>query len=215
MITISSLSVSFGKTPIISRLSLSVERSDKVALCGESGSGKSTLIKTLVGMHLPVEGHIAVVGLPLVPANLRTIRKSVFYLPQDIVPQGEESVRDYLRYPFQLAINRGLEFSPGKVNDLFGKMRLEHSLLDQPFYKLSGGERRRIGLMRGFLLERPVLLLDEPTAGIDAENRDEIIRLLISAPQTTMLAVTHDEQLIERCSKKVVMQKTAPAGGSR
>lgn len=205
MIQIDSITVAVGSATILEKFSLCVSKGQKVAVFGESGAGKSTLLKTLIGMHIPQTGSIRIGDLAFVPENLPTIRKQVFYLPQDIVPHGEETVLDYLTYPFGLTVNKGILFREDRMEQLFSGMRLKPELVKQPFYKLSGGERKRVGLLLGLLLERPLMLLDEPTAGVDTRNRDSIADLLFADNNITVVAVTHDEALIARSDAQAEM----------
>lgn len=203
MIDISSITVQLEGHTILENFSLKIEAGEKVALVGESGSGKSTVLKTLIGMYLPTSGHIAVTGLDLVSANLSAIRRQMFYLPQDLIPRGEETVSEYLRMPFRLAVNRELIFPELLMNELFSRMHLRHDLLGQPFYKLSGGERKRVGLMTGLLLGRSIILADEPATGVDADNRNAIAEILFANANVTVVAVTHDEALMAMADKCV------------
>ncbi|MBN2344296.1 MAG: ABC transporter ATP-binding protein [Deltaproteobacteria bacterium] len=212
MIELISISVELGGKTILKDFSLGVGKGRKVAVFGESGAGKSTLLKTLIGMYVPVKGEIRFNDKPFVPEYMPEIRRQVFYLPQDVVPQGEETVEDFLMYPFGLHVNKSMSYSRDKTVQLFSSLRLPSDLLNQPLYKLSGGERKRVGLLQGLLLERSILLADEPTAGVDAANRDEIIQLLFNESDTTVIAVTHDESMIERSDVKVEMKHVNPPG---
>ncbi|MBN2526286.1 MAG: ATP-binding cassette domain-containing protein [Deltaproteobacteria bacterium] len=205
MIQLDSITVQLGTQTIVNRFSLEIAKGDKVAVYGESGSGKSTLLKTLIGMHLPVNGRIVMQGLDFVPANLPTIRKEVFYLPQDILAQGEETAMDYLKAPFALAVNRGAMFPEMRLGELMATLRLKAETLTQPLGRLSGGERKRVGLLRGMLLNRAIILADEPSAGVDASNRDVIVNMLFRQSDATVVAVTHDEEFLSMADKKVQM----------
>lgn len=213
VIQIDKITVTLDRQPILKDFDLQIKEGEKVAVLGASGAGKSTLLKALIGMHVPVRGSILIAGLPFTPKNLAAIRRRVFYLPQDIVPHEEETVQQYLQYPFGLAVNKNQHFPTEKMNELLEKLRLKSVLLAQPLYKLSGGERKRVGLLQGLLLARPLIFADEPTAGVDAANRELIGDLLFDNSDTTVVAVTHDDALIARSDKKVEM-KTLTSTGS-
>ena len=205
MIRINSITITLGGQTILKDLSLRVASGEKIALFGESGSGKSTLLKALIGMHIPQSGQISLGGMDFAPENLTKIRKQVFYLPQDITPQGDETVMEYLKTPFGLAVNKSTQFPKDQLNALFASLRLKESLFDQPLYALSGGERKRVGLLAGLLLNRSIFIADEPTAGVDPANRDVIGAMLFGGNDKTVLAVTHDEALLAMADRTIEM----------
>ncbi|MBN2717805.1 MAG: ATP-binding cassette domain-containing protein [Deltaproteobacteria bacterium] len=205
MIHANSITVSPGAQTVLSDFSLRVQKGEKVALNGPSGSGKSTLLKTLIGMHQPSSGTIELLGMAFVQENLPKIRRRMFYLPQDVVPKGDETVLEYLKTPFQLAVNRKMPFPDAALEERFAALRLKPELLNQPLYSLSGGERKRVGLLAGLLLNRDIILADEPTAGVDPANRDVIGGLLFGSPGVTVLAVTHDEALLQMADRCVTL----------
>jgi ABC-type multidrug transport system ATPase subunit len=215
MIHMNSITVVLGNQTILEDFSLKIEQGEKVAISGESGSGKSTLLKTLIGMHVPQRGRIHIAGLALDAANIASIRNQMFYLPQDIQPQDDETALEYLKTPFRLAVNRGIPFPEDTLDDLFFRMRLKDELKHQPLYRLSGGERKRVGVLCGLLLGRKIFLADEPTAGVDAANRDVITDILFGDKALTVVAVTHDESLIELATHRIQLKNLGLAGVPR
>ena len=215
MIRVDSITVLLGGQPIFEDFSLDIARGEKVALFGASGSGKSTLLRTLIGMHLPLRGSISFGGMAFTQENLPGIRRQLFYLPQDIVPQGDETMLEYLKTPFNLGVNKKTPFPESQMVEQMGVLQLKSELLSHPLYALSGGERKRVGLLAGFLLNRSIVIADEPTAGVDSANRDVIGELLFGKSDTTMLAVTHDETLLSMAGRSVEMpaSRLKPAAG--
>ena len=212
MIHMNSITVVLGNQTILEDFSLKIMQGEKVAVSGESGSGKSTLLKTLIGMHIPARGSVRIAGLALNAANIASIRKQMFYLPQDIQPQDDETTLEYLKAPFRLAVNRGIPFPEDKLDQLFFRMRLKDELKHQPLFRLSGGERKRVGVLCGLLLGRKIFLADEPTAGVDAANRDVIGDILFGNRDLTVVAVTHDESLIELATHRMQLENLGLTG---
>jgi len=202
-IALENVSLGFEDRAVLEDVSLQLPRGAKCALSGESGAGKTTLLRVLLGALRPVAGRVAIRGLELTPQNLPEIRSRLFYLPQEVRAQGDETVSEHLAVPFSLRVNRGLRYERGRAAQLLRGLRLAEGLLDHRLRDLSGGERRRVGLARGLLLERPVLLLDEATASVDAESRACIVDILLADPERTVLAVTHDGDFIARATKHV------------
>ncbi len=198
MIEIQDIVLDVGENTLLSGASLIVPAGAKVVLSGESGSGKTSLLKMVIGMVAPTRGSVVVGGLDLNEKNLPAIRERMFYLPQDVRAFGDETVREFIEVLFTLKVNRGKSFSQDAALALFDALRLKSGLFTQKLASLSGGERKRVALVRGLLLERPVLLLDEPTAGVDAENRQKLVDTILDLESTTVLAVTHDRRFMER-----------------
>jgi putative ABC transport system ATP-binding protein len=205
MIVIDDISITLNGLTILSHLSLRVHAGEKAVISGESGSGKSTLLRTLIGRHRPETGTLSIAGTRLVPENLRTIRSRIFYLPQEIVPLGDETVRDFLALPYTLAVNRGARFSKEKAEALFDTLRLKPHLMTSPLATLSGGERKRVGLVQAMLLGRPILLLDELTSSVDEDNREKLVDTVLGLKETTVSAVAHDAYFMARATRRLVL----------
>ena len=196
MIKISNLTVIIDNQTIFNNLDLMVNINKIVALSGSSGCGKSTLLKTVIGRHIPAEGGIIINNMKLSLFNIDKIRKLTFYLPQDIRAFDDETVEQFLEYPFSLTVNKNLEFSKQTALDYCDELLLKPEIMTRQISTLSGGERKRVGLMRGLLLKKSVFLLDEPTSGVDREASDKIVNILRSLKDTTTLIITHDKNLI-------------------
>lgn len=201
-IAMENVSLGFEGRQVLEDVSLQLPRGAKCALSGESGAGKTTLLRVLLGAVRPRSGSVAICGLELTPKNLPPIRSRLFYLPQEIRANGDETVSDHLTAPFSLRANRGLRYERDRAAELLRRLRLADGLLDHRLRDLSGGERRRVGLARGLLLNRPVLLLDEATASVDAESRACIVDILLADPERTVLAVTHDRDFVARATQR-------------
>ncbi|MEU1373103.1 ATP-binding cassette domain-containing protein [Streptomyces triculaminicus] len=191
---------------------LALRRGRITALTGPSGSGKTTLLRALVG-DLPAGAHVTagqidVLGhdvLALPPDRLRHLRRHrVAYVGQD--PGSALDPRMRVR---RLVAETAADPSPRAVRNLLAECRLplDDGLIDRRPGALSGGQQRRVALARALARRPDVLLLDEPTAGLDAALRDEIADLLRSLATTRDMAVVlacHDPDLVGRCADDVV-----------
>jgi ABC-type multidrug transport system ATPase subunit len=198
MIRIDNVNLILANRTIFRHLNARAGRGEKVAVSGVSGAGKTTLLKLLIGQHQPSQGSIFIDGLSLGQDNLPAIRKRLFYLPQEVRALPLETTREYLERPFRLAVNRGYPCDMERARTTFEQLHLRQDLLERPLNTLSGGERKRIGLVRALLLDRPVMLLDELTSSVDAQNRDDLLDLVLGLETTTVLAVTHDQEMMKR-----------------
>ena len=205
MIRLENLEVKLGGRTILNRLHLHVRAREKTVISGQSGSGKSTLLQTILGRYRPTQGEIAIDQLTFCTENLTAIRSKLFYLPQDIAVLGDETVSEFLEAPLCLAVNRGLRWDEGRVATLFDALGLRRQLISARMGNLSGGERKRVGLIQGLLLDRPILLLDELTSSVDEENRETLVRFVLSLTGTTVLAIAHDRYFIEHAERQLVL----------
>ncbi len=206
MIHAENIHLTLGDKTILKDVSVNIEEGTLTAIYGESGSGKSSLLKTFIGFHQPTSGRITIAGMVLEPANLPRIRSRVFYMPQEVRPVDEETVREFIDMFFSFKATRHLSPDADGIARAFGSLNLDAQLLDEPMSTLSGGERQRVGLARGLLLRRDILLLDEVTSAVDGENRDRIVDHLTSLEGVTVVAVTHSEEIRNRADLKLKMK---------
>ncbi|MFC5144438.1 ABC transporter ATP-binding protein [Streptomyces aureoversilis] len=208
-----------GGPALLAKTSLGLRRGRITALTGPSGSGKSTLLRAVIG-DLPdgtrvSSGTVEVLGhdvFALSAERLRHLRRHrVAYVGQD--PGSALDPRMRVR---RLVAETAVDPSPRAVRDLLAECRLPvgDGLPDRRPGALSGGQQRRVALARALARRPDVLLLDEPTAGLDTALRDEISDLLCRLAATRHIAVVlacHDPGLVDRCADDVVDLGTAAA----
>ncbi|QIM68339.1 heme ABC transporter ATP-binding protein/permease CydC [Basfia succiniciproducens] len=192
-------------------LSLTIRKGQKVAVLGKTGSGKSTLLQLLVRNYNPSQGEILLAEQPIHAYSEQCLRENICFLTQRI-----HTFSDTLRNNLQIA-------NKTKIDDLkmrevlvqvgLAKLLEQESGLDlwlgEGGRPLSGGEQRRLGLARILLNESPILLLDEPTEGLDRETERRILRLLMQhSANKTLIMVTHRLTAIEQFDQICVIDDT-------
>lgn len=200
------LSFSVGEKEILKDISFKIQKGDFLTIKGPSGSGKSTLLKLLAAIMNPSTGEIIYKGKPLSEYEITDYRKEVSYSFQNAALFGT-TVADNLMFPYEI---RNEPFDRDRAIALLDKVMLSERYLDQKITELSGGEKQRVALIRNVLFTPEVLLLDEVTSALDAENRkvisDAILRLN-RENNITVLWVTHNTDEINDAAKTIEMKE--------
>lgn len=188
---------SYGKEMILDGLSFSVNKNTHVVLKGTSGRGKSTVLKLILGFLTPDKGSIQF--NPDSENRAANIRSMTSWLPQDL-NIGEGTVKDILSYPFQFAINHLKKPDEKTCLSVFNRLGLASTLYKKPFRSLSTGQRQRVGIALCYLLDKPLLLLDEPTAALDEAAKQNVADLLLGNPKRTIISTSHDPFWIQHAT---------------
>ena len=207
MILFNNTYFNYDEKPLISGFSVNIARGEKVVIYGPSGSGKSTLVHAILGFVQAEQGEIIVNNLPILPDSINEIRQLTSWLPQDIsLPYN--SVRDMILAPFEFKANHSRKPSDQEILAEFDKLKLEHNLLEKGITEISGGQKQRILLLTTVLLRKPIILLDEPTSALDAQSVDLVINYLKSLTDTTIIAISHDQKLINSLDRKLLISNS-------
>jgi ABC-2 type transport system ATP-binding protein len=206
MITVEGVTKRYGDVIAVDALSFEVARGEVVGFLGPNGAGKSTTMRMITGTLQPDEGVVLFDGSPIA-ADLTNAKRRVGYLPEANPLYDEMLVSEYLEYIAELrALSR--EETRSGVADAVDETDIG-SVFYRPIGECSKGYRQRIGLA-GAILHRPeVLVLDEPTEGLDPNQRVEIRRLVSSlGRERTVILSTHVMQEVEStCSRLVILRR--------
>lgn len=176
-------------------------------LLGENGAGKTTLMRVLTTVLKPVEGIVTLDGILYNEGNYEKIQRKIGYLPQEIDLYPNLTVQECLEYMGDLAGVPKKEYKK-RIQYYLEKTSLtEHR--KKKMKQLSGGMKRRVGLIQALLNEPDLLIVDEPTTGLDPEERIRICNLLVDFSENrTVLFSTHVvEDLVATCSQLAIMKK--------
>ncbi len=188
----------FGRYKVLNGVSLHVLRGETLAVLGRSGTGKSVLLRLIVGLQTPDSGSVSILGQDIAGLSLDRlgeVRKKMGFLFQHAALYDSLTVGENVAFP--LVHHRG-DLSRAERNDrvkrLLAEVGLENALDKMPS-DISGGMQKRVGLARALALEPEILLLDEPTAGLDPISSGEIDDLILKLQrehQMASIVVTHD-----------------------
>jgi cobalt/nickel transport system ATP-binding protein len=192
-------------TPALDGVSFRVHAGESVAVVGANGAGKSTLLLALNGLVTPSAGEARIGEVPVTPATRAQIHRTVGYVFQDADDQlFMATVREDVAFG---PLNLGLAAAEveARVQAALETVGAAH-LAGRAPYRLSGGEKRAVAIAGVLAMQPSVLLLDEPSAGLDPASRRRLITLLNSFSHTKLVA-THDLDLVlDTCSRVLVMR---------
>ena len=206
MIEIAGLTKRFGPIAAVDGIDLTVARGEVLGFLGPNGAGKSTTMKMVTGYLAPSAGRVSVLGHDI-ETDAIAAQREIGYLPEGAPAYGDMTPRQFLLF---IARVRGFEGADAKarVEAVTAKTELD-AVLDQPIDTLSKGFKRRVGLAQAILHDPPVLIMDEPTDGLDP-NQKHAVRSLIRAmaPQKAIIVSTHLLEEVEAiCTRAVIIDR--------
>ena len=197
-------------------VNLSVPAGQCVALTGESGAGKSTLMRIIYGNYLAASGSVVVGGVDIAKAEpreiLRVRREVLGYVSQFLRVVPRVPTLEVVAEPL-LAQGVAPDAAKDRAADLLQTLNIPEPLWSLSPTTFSGGEQQRVNIARGFAHRFPALLLDEPTASLDAKNREIVLGLIEEAKVqgTAIVGIFHDEAARDRvCDREIDVTGYAP-----
>jgi len=198
---------------VISGISLEINKGEKIAFTGESGGGKSTLVDIIIGIHKPLSGTVFIDETPLNNDNIRSWRKKIGYIPQNIY-LFDGTVAENVAF--------GSEFDEEKLKTALTKANIWNfleqkeglnTLVGDGGIQLSGGQQQRIGIARALYDDPQVLVLDEATSSLDTETEQKIMDEIYSvSANKTLIVIAHRLSTVERCDRRIRIENGKIAG---
>ena len=199
--------------PVVENVNFDVAPGQCVVLGGPSGAGKSSILKMVYGNYavdagsITLRHHGEVVDLATAdPRTVLTLRRdSIGYVSQFLRTVPRVTALDVVAEPLVIrGVDRGE--AQQRARDLLARLNLPERLWSLPPATFSGGEQQRVNIARGFITDHPVLLLDEPTASLDATNRAVVVAMIAEkkAAGVALLGIFHDEEVRAQVADRIV-----------
>jgi len=193
----------YGSFVAVDHLSFTIRRGEVVAFLGPNGAGKSTTMKVLTGYQAPTSGTARLAGVDVVEERVRAAEK-LGYLPENGPLYPEMTPRELLTF-----FGRARGLSTSRLHERLEFVTAEcdlHELLDKPIGTCSKGQKQRVGMAQALLHDPEVLILDEPTTGLDPNQIRHVRELVKKLGQTrTILLSTHLFQEVEAMAGRVLL----------
>jgi alpha-D-ribose 1-methylphosphonate 5-triphosphate synthase subunit PhnL len=201
------------RLPVVSGVSFDVNAGECVVLAGPSGAGKSSILKMVFGNYRCDGGRIGIrhqgALLDLAGAEPREIlsvrRATIGYVTQFLRAVPRVPTIDVVAEPL-LAVGVSREEARQKAAQLLRRVNIPERLWSLPPSTFSGGEQQRVNIARGFISDHPILLLDEPTASLDARNREIVVELIAAKKRAgvAIVAIVHDDEVRHAIADRIL-----------
>ena len=204
MIEITNLTKRFAQHTAVDNLSFRVERGEVLGFLGPNGAGKSTTMKMLTGFLAPTSGSASVLGFDIQKQTLKA-QQQIGYLPEGAPCYGDMTVRGFLEFIAEVRGYRGAE-KKQRVQRAVEQVELD-KVLEQSIETLSKGFKRRVGLAQAILHDPQVLILDEPTDGLDPNQKHQVRQLIQGLAKDKIVIIsTHIlEEVSAVCTRAVII----------
>lgn len=206
LLALDSVTKRYGAVTAVDRVSFSIDRGQVVGFLGPNGAGKSTTMRMITQYHEPDGGTILFDGVPLAEAA-REAKRRVGYLPENNPLYTDMLVAEYLRFVGRLRDLGGVELARG-IDEAVVATGIE-GVFHRPIGELSKGYRQRVGLAAAILHRPDLLVLDEPTEGLDPNQRVEIRRLIgdLGKDRTVLLSTHILSEVQHTCSRLLIINR--------
>ena len=204
LLEVKSLNKKFGRIHAVKDLSFTISRGEVLGFLGPNGAGKSTAMKMITGFLTPTSGTAVICGYDILERPLQ-VKQRIGYLPEGAPAYGEMSVKKFLNFVAEIRGLRGRKKSQ-RVEAVMEKIHLQ-SVSNQTIETLSKGFKRRVGVAHVLLHDPEVLIMDEPTDGLDPNQKHEVRTLIREMAQHKAIIIsTHILEEVETiCSRAIII----------
>lgn len=202
MIQLNQVTKSYKSKTVLQPVSMRVEQGESIGIMGPNGAGKSTFLKLIASLEKPTAGTLSFNGVSY-QNNVKQVRQQIGYIPQEIALYEELTVKEQITFWKRVSLNKP---DSSFLQNMIQKLRLDE-VYKQRVDRLSGGWRRKVNLLVGFMNNPSICLLDEPTVGIDLAAKEDILTWLQSLHHQgkTLIYISHDWYELNRLSDEYLL----------
>ncbi|RMC51187.1 ABC transporter ATP-binding protein [Lactobacillus sp. ESL0225] len=189
MIIVKEVSKYYNNTPVLQNINLGIPQGSFCSISGESGAGKTTFLKIVAGIEKPTSGQIILDNIELRKISYPDLwGKRFSFVFQNYFLLDDKTVKDNLKLAKR-------KISENEMLKVLSRVGLQSELLNQSVFKLSGGEKQRVGIARAIIKPFDVLIADEPTGNLDYQNAQAVTKIFkdIQSSNKTIIVVSHDD----------------------
>jgi len=198
MIKCNNISLFYGDKSVFENFSFEIKQGEIVTVKGESGKGKSSLLKILQG-YVPIKNGIVEINGDVLSQNtISKIRNNIIWIPQNVNLPVKNGT--------QLLELIGLKSNTVVVESLLQLLGLESDILNKDFQKISGGQKQRIIIAICLSIEKPIVLMDEPTSSLDEASIQLLLNTVKSLKDKTILSASHNNTWIENSNRIIELK---------
>jgi len=212
VLSVEHLDFSFGETPVLRDVSLTLSAGECLAIVGANGSGKTTLVRHFNGLHRPDRGMVSVLGMPTRRASVAELARHVGLVFQNV---NNQFFKFQVREEIEVGARALGRYDRAWEEELIALFHLE-PFLDRPPYRLSEGQKKRVAFAAALAPRPEILVLDEPTTGQDWPFRRALKDLFrdLRARELSVVLVTHDLDFAEQCADRWVLLADGEVSGN-
>ncbi|MCO6527744.1 MAG: ABC transporter ATP-binding protein [Lactobacillus sp.] len=202
MIIVKEVSKYYNNTPVLQNINLEIPQGSFCSISGESGAGKTTFLKIVAGIEKPTSGQIILDNIELRKISYPDLwGKRFSFVFQNYFLLDDKTVKDNLKLAKR-------KISEEEMLKVLSRVGLQSELLNQSVYKLSGGEKQRVGIARAIIKPFDVLIADEPTGNLDYQNAQAVTKIFkdIQSYNKTIIVVSHDDNFQKVADQKLYLK---------
>lgn len=202
MIIVKEVSKYYNSTPVLQNINLEIPQGSFCSISGESGAGKTTFLKIVAGIEKPTSGQIILDNIELRKISYPDLwGKRFSFVFQNYFLLDDKTVKDNLKLAKR-------KISEDEMLKVLSRVGLQSELLNQSVYKLSGGEKQRVGIARAIIKPFDVLIADEPTGNLDYQNAQAVTKIFkdIQSYNKTIIVVSHDDNFQKVADQKLYLK---------
>ncbi|WP_279082042.1 ABC transporter ATP-binding protein [Lactobacillus apis] len=202
MIIVKDVSKYYNNTPVLRNINLEIPQGSFCSISGESGAGKTTFLKIVAGIEKPTSGQVILDDIELKKISYSNLwGKRFSFVFQNYFLLDDKTVKDNLKLAKR-------KISENEMIKVLSRVGLQSELLNQSVYKLSGGEKQRVGIARAIVKPFDVLIADEPTGNLDYQNAQAVTKIFkdIQSYNKTIIVVSHDNNFQKVADQKLYLK---------